>query len=590
MKDSMSTTRESRKGFTVVEMMVTIGVLVLVAVGVSAIFSSIGDTVTRGRKVSELNRFASQVERVMREDFERMTRDGFLVIVNQNATDNNGNLLDVQLSSADASDLDANGNTGRVRRVDEIMFFARGSFASSRRALASGLVPESSEAAIYYGHGQKRPPALGSGNIDNPISNIYLFFNPQPYDNNYPARYNANLDASLGAAPIGELNPNRYAKDWSLLRHVTLLMTPESAGRVLPQEVFGLDRRNPTDREYLEDSDRQIALQPVARSIFSSLRGTDSRRIMQDPNPPRAISDPYVSNLSELSGYRRRASGLVDIAAGDLGFIRSVVTSVNRTPRSFGINPRNLFGAGTRQYDNFADQFFNPANPTTDPSTLSTDRSIIRQWMIDALPSEWDQSGGAPFQVSRVRYEDVPTRLIYSDAQFGNNDLGRLEQAIAEANQEMLGASVFLPRCTEFIVEWSYGYINENITSVTDPDFKQMIWYGRDRRIDSNADGLVTAADRLTARFYNKDFGRTGTDRGTDELAVIGRPAGALADNVPEIACFGYFDPNGMTDPSGFQPWKWPRFIRVTMSIADPSDPTIEETYQVVLEVPTEGN
>ncbi|MCA9304423.1 MAG: prepilin-type N-terminal cleavage/methylation domain-containing protein [Phycisphaerales bacterium] len=578
------------RGFSVVEMMVTIGVLVLVAAGVSAIFTSIGDTVARGRKVSELNRFASQVERVMREDFERMTRDGFLVIVNQNATDFNGNLVDVQLSSADASDLDANGNTGRVRRVDEIMFFARGSFASSRRALASGLVAESSEAAIYYGHGQKRPPALGDGgDIDNYISNKYLFFNPQPYDNNYPARYNANLDASLGASPLGELNPNRYAKDWSLLRHVTLLMSPESAGRVLPQEVFGLDRRDPNEREYLEDSERQIALQPVARSIFSSLRGTDPRRIMQDPNPPRAISDPYTTNLSELSGYRRRASGLVDIAVGDLGFVRSVVTSVNRTPRSFGINPRNIFGAGTRQYDNFAKQYFNPANTTTDPTVTTSDRSIVRQWMIDALPSEWDQSGGIPVQVSRVRYEDVPTRLLYSDAQFNNNDTGRLQQAIAESNQEMLGSSVFLPRCTEFIVEWSYGFVNENIVNVTDPEFKQLIWYGRDRRIDSNADGLLTAADRVAARFYNKSYGRTGTNQGPDELLVVGHGAGGIADNVPEIACFGYFDPNGALDPNGFKPWSWPRFIRVTMSIADASDPTIEETYQVVLEVPAGG-
>ncbi|MBL4591843.1 MAG: prepilin-type N-terminal cleavage/methylation domain-containing protein [Phycisphaerales bacterium] len=57
-----------RTGFTIVEMMVTIGVLVVVAAGVSAIFTSIGDTVSKGRKISELNRFASQVERVMRED------------------------------------------------------------------------------------------------------------------------------------------------------------------------------------------------------------------------------------------------------------------------------------------------------------------------------------------------------------------------------------------------------------------------------------------------------------------------------------------------------------------------------------------
>ncbi len=555
---------KKRSGFSIVEMMVTIGVLVLLAVGVSTIFTSIGDTVARGRKISQLNQFASQVERVMREDFDRMTRDGFLVIVNQYTTDEFGNLVNAKLSNADS--------LPRPRRVDEIMFFARGTFNSARRPIVSGLVAQSSEAAIYYGHGAKRPPAFRSGDIDTPISDVYLFFNPQTYDNNLATSF----DARLGVETLGQVNPNQYAKDWSLLRQVTLLMGPESAGRVLPQDVFGLDRRNPADRPYLEDSERQIALQPVARSIFASLRGTDPRRLMTDPNPPRSITDPYTLNISEMAAYRRRASGLVDIAVGDLGSVRSIVTSLRTRPDALGINPRNIFGSGTRQYDNFANLYFNASNTATDPSAVSTDRNTIRQWMLNALPSEWDQSGGVPFQVSRVRYEDVPTRLLYEESQFPNTDVGRLQQAVAEANQEMLGSSVFLPKCTEFIVEWSFGYVDETVVDPLDPRFKQMIWYGRDRW-DANG--------AFAARTYNPAFGRLTTS-GPASTLIIGRVAGPLADSVPEVACFGYFDPRGSADTTDDVAWQWPRFIRVTMSIADPVDPLIEETYQVVFEVP----
>ncbi len=561
-----------------IEMMVTIGVLVLVAVGVSTIFTSIGDTVDRGRKISELNRFASQIERVMREDFEHMTRDGFLVIANQYATDQTGTTLNVQVSNADP--------TPRPRRVDQIMFFARDQFTSARRPLVSGMTASSSEAAIWYGHGQKRPAALGTGNIDTPVSDVYLFFNPATYDHNIPS----SMDASLGLNALGGGNPNRFAKDWSLLRHVTLLVSPQNAGRVLPQNVYGLDRRNPAQRPFLEDSERQIALQPVARSIFGGLRGTDLSRFAVDPNPPLALSDPFINSPADQSVPRRRASGVVDLAVGDLAMVRSIVTSLSSRVHGgsgLGADPRLLFGDGVRTYDNFARQYFDPTNTTVDPSVVSTNRRRIREWMINALPGEWDLAGGSPIELSRVRYEDVPTRIVYDEGQFANTDAGRLEQAIAESNQEMLGSSVFLPRCTEFIVEWSFGYINENITVAGDPDFKQMIWYGLDRQVDSNSNGVIDTGDKFTAAVYNRSFGRVTSPIGPEELLIVGHPAGVLpAGNAPEVACFGYFDPKGTADVSNDEIWIWPKFIRVTMSIADPTDPTIEETYQVVFEVP----
>jgi len=151
----------NRGGFTIVEMIVTIGILMVVTAGIATIFSSIGDTVSKGRKLSELNQFAARVERIMREDFDAMTRDGFLVIVNRNA--NFGR--DVQLFRGEQTNMDENlfstqfsGEPGRIRRSDEIMFFTRGEYETARRAISPDMIARSSEAAIYYGARTEAPP------------------------------------------------------------------------------------------------------------------------------------------------------------------------------------------------------------------------------------------------------------------------------------------------------------------------------------------------------------------------------------------------------------------------------------------------
>ena len=162
------------RGFTVLETLVTIGILVIVAAGAATIFNAIGDTIDDGRRVAELNRFAARLERVMREDFESMTRDGFMVIAHQNAPgpDPDANNRNVQLSPIDTTDPDGDNQLGRPRRADEIMFFARGDFETARRAVSPDMIARSDEAAIYYGHGQKRRsrphPTTRTQRSDNP--------------------------------------------------------------------------------------------------------------------------------------------------------------------------------------------------------------------------------------------------------------------------------------------------------------------------------------------------------------------------------------------------------------------------------------
>ena len=623
----------NRNAFTVVEMLVVIGILVVVSLGVATIFQSIGETVSRGRKLSELNQFAARIERVMREDFEAMTRDGFLVIVNKNA--NFGR--DVQLYRGEQTNIDENlfsgysSEPGRIRRSDEIMFFARGDFVSQRRAISPNMLATSNEAAIYYGHGQKRRPQIDDISFGN------YFFNPQPWDNNYE---NGFVDTRLGVDTSGFVNPNEFARDWSLLRHVTLLVNPAGAGQQVPAEVFGRDSDDPVQRTFLQDSARQIALQPASRSMFKSLTGS----LRFNPGPVnRALYDFTLGGAGQPSSpdyypLNHRMSGMVDIVTQDLSTMRTEFQALSavREP-SFYLDYDMVFGrpanpgmqTGFTTRDVFEDEFY--LNPTTSPrpsdasmldlgritssgnwnSGDANDVRRARQWMIDALPSAWRVSSGisAPnnFDAANsdflggVRYEDIPTRLLFDESEFPDTDDGDLRRAYAEANQEMLGASVFVPRCTEFVVEWSYGFVNNNASAGT-PNFKELTWYGLDRYVDSNNDGRIDQSDARAAVPYTKrNSSQAGTDpsttsarlQGPDAELIVGKnrsggfgvPAPLSPDTV-EIACFGFATQPGATGDVTGMYWPWPKLIRITMTLGDPSDRDVEETYQVIFELP----
>lgn len=626
-------TPRSRSAFTVVEMLVVIGILAAVSLGVATIFQSVGETVAKGRKLSQLNQFAARIERVMREDFQALTRDGFLVIINKNAAGGN----DIQLYRGDERDLDGNGFVGRPRRSDEIMFFARGDFVSQRRPIVPSMIASSNEAAIYYGHGQKRRPQIAQTDpgYQQPLN---LFFNPEPWDNNY----DATLDTRLGQRTPGFVNPNEFARDWALLRHVTLLTNPQGPGQQVPSELFGFSSDDPAQRPRLTDSDRQIMLQPAARSIFTSLNGSSQFDPATGDRINVSLYDlSYAGQASSADLYPLylRASGMVDVVTQDIATIRTELQSLaaqnpQRFP-GFYLNYNNAFGrlptptppSGMTTRDFFEYNFYNlptPPNPgdgfnlklgkyndlgvwniAADVFDVNHARAI-RSWMIDALPSAWNTSSGsgtvnsADFYAG-IRYEDIPTRLLYDQTDFANTDRGRLERAYAEANQEMLGSSVFVPRCTEFIVEWSYGFVDHS-RAVTDPQFKQIQWYGLERFVDSDNDGIIEFNgddQRAATRYFNRGLTQAGNDPSRSDLP---RPRGAsswlvtgvapLSGSQPDVeaACFGFATHPGADVASGQTieggAWPWPKLIRITMTLGDPTDREVEETYQVIFEIP----
>lgn len=601
-------------GFTVIELLIGIGALALVSVGVAAIFDATGRTVRAGKRVSAFNQYASLIERQLRADLSAATRDGFLIIRNEYADGDAtpGVVLPPAFpagqSNADCVPLDETDERPRLRRIDEIMFFAKGEFRSVRELMDPRFIARADAAAIYYGHGQKARAPVS-------FNQSHSYFEPSVGGVNTWTGRTDDPDARLGYPSTGAVpNPNRYASDWTLLRRVTLLR-PEYAAPSLPNSaapVHGV----PIADQRLRDSDTQVSLQPATSNVFRAL----SSLFPTGTNP---IVRQFDTARPQL------VSGLVDIATTDLSMVRAIVTTADTWP---GTPPAGFSGsaAGTSFFTDGQNTRQEGSNAGPDGWFSATNNVLARMqsWMDDGLPA-WSTAGSG--RATRVRYETSAPNYVgileeYGPAPAGIND--PLQLTARRADQLMLTSSNFLPRCTEFIVEWSFGV--QHTSDPTNPNYDalkagQLAWYGMPRVVNGEVMAiryglnLAPPAPAPSTSYpwstpitvaYPRVDGTSGSH--TISAALIhgvGAVASRPGDTTPTTSYFGFHDPlfnpdtdapSGQTAPDGklVSPqdsasptidWPWPRFVRVTLSLADPSDPSVEQTFQFVIEMP-KGN
>lgn len=594
------TTRAGRRrAFTLIEVLVSVGAAALVAVGIAAIFESVGKTVSGGKRVSQFNAYAALLEQQLRQDFSQMSREGFLLIRQQYAgvsydQDPPASVDDPQLKVK----LTAEDQTGgRPRRVDELMFFTTGEFTTAREPMHPLYVARASSARVYYGHGAKMSPA----NPSHP--------RPEPYDR----PRTGDKSWLLGVAgPGGTVLPNQFAADWTLLRQVTLLAPPRSATSYPalppPGQLFG---RIPVSGGRAADQGTQIALQPAAASLFRQLNA----RVFPLPLPGGPAQTTIRTIRGDFAAYQQNPafySGIIDLCSTSLSDVRSLVTTLPRPPAYY---------TGSAKWDSTG----KPREGMQYDATFQMDGplDLQQQWMDQAWPVQSDPTLTATPQVdpvpgARMRYETAPTDYL---GVLGTAYTRDEEEQFRRIDQTMLTASGFIPRCTEFIVEWSFGQVDDDSAS---PTFGQVIWYGLERRVDLDGDGkLLGPRDGIAARPYPYKTTIAGSTqaplrvpyRRADGKIADGAPGnpqpvavdrrlinGVLALDPPAPTWpltnyFGYVDPTfnpagpdgaagNADDPVTPRSWAWPRLIRVTVTIADAQDPTIEETFQFVIETP----
>jgi len=532
-------------GFTLIEVLIAVGAVSLIAIGLAKVFSSTGETVRAGRRVSNLNEYASLIERQLRDDVSKMTRDGFLVIRNRVAADS----ATVRLVLLDP---EQQATLARPRRVDELAFFASGRFSTLRDPIHPSRHPTGTAARIYYGHGLRNEVASDTPELD------------------------MHAVSSVAQPAFGESGgPNEFAADWILLRHLTTLVDPAATDQVLiTSTVAGVAVPE------LPDNFVQVGLQPAAASIFRNLAVT---------GPAIVPTDAQLVRDNEGNRFPQFSSGIIDLATTNLPEIRNIILDAQPYSPPSQLWDPNRDAAADGAGNLYA--FQRDANPTA----LNGTTSNMKAWMAGALPA------GLPSALStrpdrRIRAELAPPNLLGTlngGAPWPDNQPWR------RSDQMMLAASNFVPHCTEFIVEWSFGTVEAD---PGDPGFGELKWHGLQRRIDPTdiASDLVAAPytaadpDELFIQRIPMRNGQTLV-RPVNPALVHYPPIDNPPDSAPFYSCFGYLDPTypdpGLeTDPQqrfpSTIPWAWPKLLRITISLVDPTDRLREQTYQFIIEIP----
>lgn len=597
-------------GFTLVELLVAVAAVALMTVGIAQVFSLTGRTVASGRRLATLNTYASLLERQLRADVSGMTREGFLVVRNELATGGGA------LAGAPGVQLSPLDTRPRPRRIDELMFFTRGSVQTAREPLHPTRIARSTAARVYYGHGVRfAPPTDGTQTS---------YQTPQVDD--APVLGGTLLPSGLGVKPATGVSPNQFASDWTLLRHVTVLAKPSQSdqgtlGNTSVQPVLGSQPDN------WVDSPVQVALQPAAASIYRTLAGLVR---------PNSIAKVRIADAGRTPLF---SSGLIDVAATDLAEIRATMLGAR-------------VGLVTQYPIDVFNQFYfyerNPSRP--EPWSGVTARQRMQEWMTDAMPAASDPLAPPiafllPGSGARMRSED--------DAPNYRGPTGGWASAEADyrrADQLMLMASNFLPHCTEFIVEWTFGQLDQQRgggggTGVP-ATLDRPIWHGLTREVRLNpARPAFDAATDYQVLPYGFDTNKplmtqtvslnTGGSEARLVFPELIHGQGAVSSNTvvnqgPLYSYFGYVDPiyspvidpaTGQPDPNALLvdvhppdpnvpgsvatydpsegdklkrpdtvPWMWPTQLRLIIRLADPSEPTVENTYEFTVAVPGGGS
>ncbi len=280
-------------GFTLTELLVAVAILVVVIIATARIFGTVSKVAGAGEANADILQTAQTIERQIRADIARMSRDGFLVIRNVEVPNNvNASLPGPLLNGAAA------GNA--KLRLDQLVFFSEGTFYSTQFAGSKGIVTVGGEkrypvvqataARIYYGHGFQlsyAPPAgdaIQAGmNNGEPI--LPWSFSPAGQDDYKLAT--VNWDTGIYQKDIVATQPS--AREWVLGRQAMLLADDGTNG-FLRYNVLQNDPKNSTP---------SIWVRPSAPA---------------QPTGPNYDSGPF--------------SGRVDVAGSTLDKIRQTVTNL----------------------------------------------------------------------------------------------------------------------------------------------------------------------------------------------------------------------------------------------------------------------
>ena len=541
--------------FTLVELLVSIGAIVLLTAGVGRIFTSVSSLVSVGSAVSEVDQMARALERRLREDFDafnRMRSEETFLAIRMRAVgdiDHNGVLepaageipvyLNLDDRNADRRDIEdglidgpyAQGSRAVTRRVDELMFigFNGADFYPSNQIDPTSIGGDrvATHARIYYGHGL-RPipdpewPPLNPGTGPRAPTRWYYI------DGDFGTSANPVLPGDM-ALTSNRFDPNgnttlpnvagrnEFAQQWPLLRQ-PLLLDETAAGNIGPGAL----------------SDREIA--PYPRDIELEQRVFGGGVFNQIDRETDFIS--YNLSPIDRPNYRRIRDGRVDVCAMSHLDVRRWLE---------GEEPGAPDTAGPFQTGRLAN--LQPGDPLDDPDTAN-EALWIQDNGVNALFSNMTGVQRAiAGMFNRIQVETAPPPIIRAP------DPGRDEPLQPEDALMDLHA-VISARCSNFEIAWSDGS-----TAAVDMDFNNdgdfdikwgdIIWF--------DISPLAVSATQPQDRSLYQNWSTLGpgwVDLQRQDIADLNRVEITSSDMVNDAAFYdapGYYDDTGPVDAGAME-------------------------------------
>ena len=215
----------TNRAFTLIELMVAVGLLLVVIVAVSRIFSTASKVASLGEAVNDILQESGAIELQIRSDFSRLDYDGVLVIQCV-AIRNDANLL--SLSSALL--IDPTRPADATIRCDQLVFFSKGTQTSARFAGNQDLGPfnglaRSNVSRILYGHGVQLPDLIPQG-VTSSLRPDPIAFEDRPllpWSFDIVAGGNLDYEYWWGGGGGFTNGTQPEARDWTLARQAILL-------------------------------------------------------------------------------------------------------------------------------------------------------------------------------------------------------------------------------------------------------------------------------------------------------------------------------------------------------------------------------
>lgn len=238
-----SCSNRNRVGFTLVELMVAVGLLLVVIAATSRIFSTASKITSLGEANSDVLQETGAIERQVRSDFARIDRDGVFVIQCV-AVANNIN----QITTPSAPLLDPTRPINATIRCDQIAFFVNGTQTSARFSGNQDLgqysgLSRSMSSRVMYGHGVQVPLMIPEGaaglSRPDPISLDSIPLVPWTFDSTTDG---PNLEYGYWIGGGGGLfnGTQPEARDWTLARQAILMADDGGDKRQFHKELDGV--------------------------------------------------------------------------------------------------------------------------------------------------------------------------------------------------------------------------------------------------------------------------------------------------------------------------------------------------------------